>query len=493
MGQTKRVNNMKTKHKSKYTIIISIIFILLLSSNSLINAASINIVKNNQEETVLEIDNKTDNIKIESDKPYTIFTPPYSFGGGKVVEDYLSDSDYTSNYKTGFLATFANASVLGHSIADALIGQNIHLGKSKDLDVEIELIYTTGKQTLLAGFAGTWAYGEYDDWDETVLLELMSPWEDINLIEILFVSFFTIIGTVTGSLPALIFAIASLSITNTIKFFGELLDEDLAEKVTISFPISLDEGDHEIIGRIRNEVNSYVIGSALSFTLAQIPSIKIYGITPPDSPEIKGNSNGKPGYSYDFTFESNDVNGDDVRYEIDWGDGNSDTTRYYSESEKVTVSHTYNNIGDYEIVAIAEDKDEMRSDETYHSISIQYNNAPTISKLNGPTSVSKGTEYTYKITATDPNEDEVYILVKWGDGSNSGWKGPYESGEEVIFKHKWNIRKTYTIRVKAKDNENVESEYKELSVKVPKSKCSLFQLYNKITNQFPLLQRIINL
>ena len=76
---------------------------------------------------------------------------------------------------------------------------------------------------------------------------------------------------------------------------------------------------------------------------------------PPNEPLITGPNSGKPGISYDYTFNAMDLDGDDVRYIIDWDDTTSDTTDYVPSGTDVTVSHTWGTEGTYTIKAKAED------------------------------------------------------------------------------------------------------------------------------------------
>jgi len=75
-------------------------------------------------------------------------------------------------------------------------------------------------------------------------------------------------------------------------------------------------------------------------------------------------------------------------------------------------------------------------------------NPPDIS---GPSSgeVNQNLEYTF--TTDDPEEDEVYIYVDWGDESNTGWIGPFDSGETVSRTHKYTKNGSYKIKAKSKD------------------------------------------
>ncbi|RLF44771.1 MAG: hypothetical protein DRN17_03880 [Thermoplasmata archaeon] len=87
----------------------------------------------------------------------------------------------------------------------------------------------------------------------------------------------------------------------------------------------------------------------------------------------------------------------------------------------------------------------------------------------GPSSGNIGTPYTYSSHAVDKDGDLVYYLFDWGDGSDSGWLGPYESGAEVNATHTWSEVGSYGIKVKAKDVNGAESEWSDaLAVSMPK-------------------------
>lgn len=69
----------------------------------------------------------------------------------------------------------------------------------------------------------------------------------------------------------------------------------------------------------------------------------------------------------------------------------------------------------------------------------------------GPTDGNVGIEYTYTANTTDPNDDRIYYLFDWGDGSDSGWVGPHNSGATATAKHTWDEEGDYEVKVKAKD------------------------------------------
>ncbi len=76
---------------------------------------------------------------------------------------------------------------------------------------------------------------------------------------------------------------------------------------------------------------------------------------PPDAPTINGQTSGKPGKEYEYTFNATDPDGDDVRYIIDWGDNTSNMTDYNPSGTDVKVKHTWSKKGNYTIKAKAID------------------------------------------------------------------------------------------------------------------------------------------
>ena len=82
-----------------------------------------------------------------------------------------------------------------------------------------------------------------------------------------------------------------------------------------------------------------------------------------------------------------------------------------------------------------------------------------------------GEEYNYSTITTDPQNDKILYFFDWGDGTDSGWVGPFDSGVNVEESHIWTEKGSYSIRVKAKDIDGHESGWSDpLSVSMPKTK-----------------------
>jgi hypothetical protein len=86
------------------------------------------------------------------------------------------------------------------------------------------------------------------------------------------------------------------------------------------------------------------------------------------------------------------------------------------------------------------------------------NTPPLKPIIEGPKNGETGQEYVYVVTSTDFHRNNIYYTFDWGDSNNSGWIGPYNSGAECEAKHAWDAKGDYTIRVKAKDIYDAESD-----------------------------------
>lgn len=70
-------------------------------------------------------------------------------------------------------------------------------------------------------------------------------------------------------------------------------------------------------------------------------------------------------------------------------------------------------------------------------------------------------EYEFTAKTDDPDGDKIYYLFEWGDGTDSGWIGPYSSGVPVEASKSWTSGGDYNVRVKAKDDGDLESGWSE--------------------------------
>jgi len=105
-----------------------------------------------------------------------------------------------------------------------------------------------------------------------------------------------------------------------------------------------------------------------------IDEVKIYksthGPEPPSKPEITGPSKGSAGQSLTFTFTSEDPQGYELIYYVDWGDGDKTESDQMPSGETFEASHAWDEDGTYIIKATAKNTGGATSGSTTKTIEI---------------------------------------------------------------------------------------------------------------------------
>jgi len=92
---------------------------------------------------------------------------------------------------------------------------------------------------------------------------------------------------------------------------------------------------------------------------------------PPSKPDIYGPPLGPPGKELCFAFVSNDPDENQIKYIIDWGDGNSIETEYYPSGSVVEECHSYGSQDEYTIIVKAEDEKGSQSGESTFKVTVK--------------------------------------------------------------------------------------------------------------------------
>ena len=126
------------------------------------------------------------------------------------------------------------------------------------------------------------------------------------------------------------------------------------------------------------------------------------------------------------------------------------------------------------------------------------NDPPTKPNITGPKDGKAGTSYTYNLTSTDPDGDDIdEYVINWGDGPDEIVAGPFTSGLPATASHTWTSQGTYTIKAKAKDINGAESDWSEpFTVRMPRERMitGLFMRFlQQLSNTFPILQQLLGL
>jgi hypothetical protein len=87
------------------------------------------------------------------------------------------------------------------------------------------------------------------------------------------------------------------------------------------------------------------------------------------------------------------------------------------------------------------------------------NSPPCAPVIDGATNGFTGKLYEYCFSTNDPDGNDVEYFVDWGDGTNSSWIGPFESGQEESLIRYWTTAGTFEVKVKARDPYDEESPW----------------------------------
>ena len=76
---------------------------------------------------------------------------------------------------------------------------------------------------------------------------------------------------------------------------------------------------------------------------------------PPNAPSISGKLDGKVNKEYEYTFNAVDIDTDEVKFFIDWGDGSQQSTDFITSGTDIKLMHKWDTKGTYNITAKAQD------------------------------------------------------------------------------------------------------------------------------------------
>jgi hypothetical protein len=220
---------------------------------------------------------------------------------------------------------------------------------------------------------------------------------------------------------------------------------------------------------------------------------------PPATPsKPTGQTNGVWNAEYTYTSSTTDPNSDQIFYLFDWDDGsNSGWLGPYSSGETGTGSHIWTMLGTYNVKVKARDVWDAGSNWSEALVvTITDNNPPNTPDISGSAEGTPGNQYLYNILTVDPEGQNIYYFVDWGDNTTTGWLGPYVSGTEIHVTHSWAAEGTYTIKAKAKDTMDAESAWGTLDVVMPTEykfsfNAFLEHLLGMFPHMFPILRHLM--
>ncbi len=181
---------------------------------------------------------------------------------------------------------------------------------------------------------------------------------------------------------------------------------------------------------------------------------------------------GRPEVAYSYSTSTTHHANKMIKYKFSWGDGtDSGWLGPYLSGVTIAVNHSWETIGTYSIKVKAMDsaiKESQWSEALYMVIT---ENPPLPPTIQGPSTGVPDIEYSYNISTFDPEGDSVYYLIDWYHDISSDWIGPYNSGETVCVSHIFPEKGSYSIKVKAKDEYGMESNWSDpFVISMPKNR-----------------------
>lgn len=182
---------------------------------------------------------------------------------------------------------------------------------------------------------------------------------------------------------------------------------------------------------------------------------------------------------------------DNIYYMCDWGDGNTSSWLGPFESNiVVNFSYQWHNPSTYYVKVKAKDEfgyESSWSDELKVFVRTKPPSKPII---NGSLNGEYGENYEYTFTSIDPEDEMISYLIRWGDGDDTDWIGPYSSGEGVCIEHQYEEEGSYLIRARAKDETGATSDWASLEVTMPKNR-NVKSLFLKYIDEYSWLTSLL--
>ena len=238
------------------------------------------------------------------------------------------------------------------------------------------------------------------------------------------------------------------------------------------------------------------------------PSVRIWSDEPNPSlpPEPPQQPNGPiEGCVQDeltYSTSTTDPEEDQIYYQFDWGNGEfSDWLGPYNSGVTIETSYIWNMVGIYEVCVKAKDINNKQSDWSEAlTVTIGENQPPVEVTIQGKQFGFGGIEYEFTFVSTDPDGHDIFYRINWDDGEDTGWLGPYSSGEQIALSHSWDLKGDYWVKAWAKDTLEDSSNQASFKINIltnraktaPAYRDFLFlRILENFINRFPFIEDLL--
>ena len=222
---------------------------------------------------------------------------------------------------------------------------------------------------------------------------------------------------------------------------------------------------------------------------------------PPNNPSDPDPYDGETGVDLEANlfWTGGDPNpGDDVTYDVYFGTTSTPPLVSSGQSSNTYEPGTMDYETNYYWKIVAWDNSGESTEGSIWEFTtlLDPNPAPLPPDIDGPANGEPNKVYVYKFSAVDPNGDDVFFYIDWGDDTYEEWIGPFDSGVEGSATHSWDEEAVYVIKVKAKDTHGAESEWSTFKVSLPVNHVKPFsfisEFLTRLIYKFPTLEHIIS-
>lgn len=143
---------------------------------------------------------------------------------------------------------------------------------------------------------------------------------------------------------------------------------------------------------------------------------------------------------------------------------------YYYDSSYDYISFSQNSYWDDLLIYIFEGGDTS--------------NPPKVPVISGDSKGNIKNTYTYTFESSDPDGDDIYYIIDWGDETQQERIGPKKSGTKIEASYIWYEEGGYVIKAKASDTNGATSDWGYYNIMMPKTKTTKIDFKSIIKSIF---------